>query len=186
MQSFGLQTLLQFIAVGVLMPPMLVVLCGSGFMYGRIAQYFRPSSRDMQRIETITHSPMYTHLSETLNGATTIRAFGHERRFRQANLALVDKCTYAWMMLQLLNEWLSIRLHIVSVTTMASLCVMVMLMRSWVNVGLVSLAIFYSASWGAPPRVLLLAACFTPPHYCVFAVQPWRCCTTCSGRCRSR
>ena len=40
--------------------------------------YYLSSSatRDLQRLEAVSRSPIYTQFSETLNGLSTIRAFG--------------------------------------------------------------------------------------------------------------
>ena len=57
-------------------------------------------------METIAHSPLYSHLSETLQGVASIRAYGNAqvRRFARINTVYIDKSTDAWFMFQLCNE----------------------------------------------------------------------------------
>ena len=55
-------------------------------------------------METIAHSPLYTHLSETMTGVESIRAYGDEERFVKINALYLDKSTNAWFILQLCNE----------------------------------------------------------------------------------
>ncbi|KAJ8954552.1 hypothetical protein NQ318_000786, partial [Aromia moschata] len=51
------------------------------FYYLRVV--FLATSRDIKRVESVTRSPIYTHLSASLQGLTTIRAFGAEEVLRR-------------------------------------------------------------------------------------------------------
>ena len=55
-----------------------VVPLVSGFLY--IANYYLRSSRELKRLESICRSPVFSHMSETINGLDTIRS-----RKRQAD-----------------------------------------------------------------------------------------------------
>ncbi|XP_043470090.1 probable multidrug resistance-associated protein lethal(2)03659 [Leptopilina heterotoma] len=50
-----------------------------GFIFYVFKEIFIKTSRSVKRLEGITRSPVVNHLSATLNGLTTIRAFGAER-----------------------------------------------------------------------------------------------------------
>ena len=55
------------------------------------------STRDLQRLEAVTRSPIFTQFSETLSGLSTIRAFGRTAQFEKASVALVaanTQCFY--------------------------------------------------------------------------------------------
>uniref|UniRef100_A0A665WHL2 Multidrug resistance-associated protein 4 n=1 Tax=Echeneis naucrates TaxID=173247 RepID=A0A665WHL2_ECHNA len=52
------------------------------FLYLR--RYFLQTSRDVKRLESTTRSPVFSHLSSSLQGLWTIRAFGAEERFQKA------------------------------------------------------------------------------------------------------
>jgi len=47
-------------------------------------QYYRYTSRELQRLDSISRSPIYTHFSETLNGIDSVRAYGATERFIRA------------------------------------------------------------------------------------------------------
>ena len=85
------------------------------WLYNRIAFYYRQSSRELQRLDSISKSPVYQSFSEVLAGATTIRAFGPAlaRRFEEKNAAMLDRnirCSFAS---QTANRWLAIRLEFI-------------------------------------------------------------------------
>lgn len=55
-------------------PPLLVV-------YFFIQRYYIPTARELQRIESITRSPIYSKFGEALNGVPTIRAYRKEQHY---------------------------------------------------------------------------------------------------------
>ncbi|KAJ8983678.1 hypothetical protein NQ317_003466 [Molorchus minor] len=72
----GLNVLFVSLVIGSLNPwtllPTLVILVI--FYFLRLV--YLATSRDIKRVESVSRSPMYTHLSASLQGLTTIRAFG--------------------------------------------------------------------------------------------------------------
>ncbi|XP_072387987.1 ATP-binding cassette sub-family C member 4-like isoform X2 [Diabrotica undecimpunctata] len=57
---------------------------------------FLVSSRNIKRVEAVTRSPMYTHLNTSLQGITTIRAFGAQKLLINEFDRLQDKYTAAF------------------------------------------------------------------------------------------
>jgi ABC-type multidrug transport system fused ATPase/permease subunit len=48
------------------------------------------SSVELKRLESVSRSPIFQHFGETLNGVSTIRAYGDEQRFIRENLRKVN------------------------------------------------------------------------------------------------
>ena len=44
-------------------------------------RYYVTSTRQIKRLEAISKSPIFSHFGETLNGISTIKAFGVQNRF---------------------------------------------------------------------------------------------------------
>jgi ATP-binding cassette, subfamily C (CFTR/MRP), member 1 len=70
------------------------------FIYYKIQQYYRPVSRDLQRLDCLSRSPIFAHFSETLNGVATLRAFNKQQQCMQENTARIDDSNRAYYHLQ--------------------------------------------------------------------------------------
>ncbi|XP_054155693.1 multidrug resistance-associated protein 1-like [Oppia nitens] len=72
------------------------------------------TSLQLKRLESISRSPIYSHLGETLNGVSSIRAYDCMDRFIRESDNRIDnntKCLYPYIVA---NSWLLIRLQVLS------------------------------------------------------------------------
>lgn len=94
----------------------LVPLVPIAMIYMRIQKWFRKTSTELQRINSIANSPIFADFSQTLSGTSTIRAFGEEQRFFKQCMSSFDTMNASYIMIQLANYWLSLRLDILGGT----------------------------------------------------------------------
>lgn len=90
-----------------LLPSALLVLLGPWLVGGFLA-----CTRDMQRIEATSTSPLYNYFQQALSGIVTIRAFGAEPRLLESMLDAVDLYQSLWWAVCTMEVWLSFRSQI--------------------------------------------------------------------------
>ncbi|CAG2180102.1 unnamed protein product, partial [Oppiella nova] len=73
------------------------------------------SARDIKRLEGLTRSPVYSHVSTTLNGLASIRAYGAQQAFRDQYYTYQNDHSATWFVflgasrtLGLLADWLCV------------------------------------------------------------------------------
>ena len=90
----------------------LVPLVPIGYIYYLIQKWFRKTSTELQRINSIANSPIFADFSQTLSGTSSIRAYGEEKRFFQRCKDSFDDMNVSYLLVQLTNYWLGLRLDI--------------------------------------------------------------------------
>ncbi|QQP36454.1 ATP-binding cassette transporter sub-family C member 9, partial [Caligus rogercresseyi] len=79
-------------------------------IYWWLQHFYRRSSRELQRLDSITRAPVLSHFADTLSGLITVRAFGEENRFINELCEKVDTNTSAFLILQSGCRWLGVYL----------------------------------------------------------------------------
>ncbi|CAH0557608.1 unnamed protein product [Brassicogethes aeneus] len=74
--QIGLTLLGIIIVVAVVNPLLMIPTCLIGVVFYLLRIFYLRTSRNVKRLEGITRSPVFSHLNASLNGLTTIRAFG--------------------------------------------------------------------------------------------------------------
>lgn len=125
-------------------PIFLVVVVPVFILYYFIQRYYIPTSRQLKRISSRTRSPIYVHFSETVTGASTIRAYGVEQRFVQASEAKVDYNLGFVYAAFASNRWLGFRLELLGAFIVMAAALFAVLGRGVITGGLVGLSISYA------------------------------------------
>ncbi|GAB4858401.1 Multidrug resistance-associated protein 7 [Ancistrocladus abbreviatus] len=113
----------------------------------RLQRYYFASAKELMRINGTTKSLVANHLAESVAGAMTIRAFEEEDRFFAKNLDLIDTNASPFFHSFAANEWLILRLEMLSATVLSSaaLC-MVLLPPGTFSSGFIGMALSYGLS----------------------------------------
>ncbi|KAJ1773796.1 Transporter of the ATP-binding cassette (ABC) [Coemansia sp. RSA 1813] len=116
-------------------------------IYWVIGILYLTTSREVKRFESVTKSPIYTQFGETLNGVSTIRAYGQEARFQKTNYRKVDENIRSFIYMWGANRWLSIRVDLVGalVSFMAGLLALTATRR--MDAGLAGLSLTYALNF---------------------------------------
>jgi ABC-type multidrug transport system fused ATPase/permease subunit len=90
----------------------LVPLVPLGYVYFLVQKWFRKTSTELQRINSVANSPIFADFSQTLSGTSTIRAYGEENRFFDQCKSSFDTMNASYILVQLANFWLGLRLDV--------------------------------------------------------------------------
>ncbi|XP_031495021.1 ABC transporter C family member 10-like [Nymphaea colorata] len=141
--------------------PVLFVAIPIIYISSRLQRYYFASSRELMRINGITKSIVANHLSESMSGAMTIRAFKAEDRFFSKALELIDKNASPFFHNFAAIEWLIQRLEALSaVVLLSSAFAMLMLPSGTFSPGFIGMALSYGLSLNGS---LVMCA----EHFCV-------------------
>ncbi|KAL2171894.1 hypothetical protein VTG60DRAFT_1281 [Thermothelomyces hinnuleus] len=81
-------------------------------LYVAVAREYITAAREVKRINSVSHSPIYDQFSSVLSGLSTIRAFHRTRSYMDRMYALIDNSSKATWMLQLSTRWMAFRMGV--------------------------------------------------------------------------
>ena len=90
----------------------LILLVPMGYMYYVLQKWFRKTSTELQRVTNVANSPIFADFSQTLSGTSTIRAYGVQNGFFEKCKHSFNTMNSAYILVQLVNFWLSLRLDV--------------------------------------------------------------------------
>jgi ABC-type multidrug transport system fused ATPase/permease subunit len=110
---------LTLLVVVLFLEPLMLIILSPVFAYYFVTQKaFRPTSREVQRLESTTRSPVLALLAESLTGIDTIRASSLSSSFDARFARLLETNGRAAYSLVCANRWLGIRLEMVGALIM--------------------------------------------------------------------
>lgn len=110
----------------------------------RLPQFYRCTSRELTRLTSISNSPIFANLTETLSGVSTLRAFGAGARFSAKNLELLTANVRVYWVSILANRWLALHLQVVGNMVMVSVAACAVALRHYLDPNLLGLALTYA------------------------------------------
>ncbi|XP_036946537.1 multidrug resistance-associated protein 4-like isoform X2 [Acanthopagrus latus] len=127
-------------------PLILVPVVPLVFVFLYLRRFYLHTSRDIKRLESTTRSPVFSHLSSSLQGLWTIRALRAEERLKKAFDAHQDLHSEAWFLFLMTSRWFALRLDSICslFITMATFgCI---LLRDGLEAGEVGLVLTYAVT----------------------------------------
>ncbi|XP_024398184.1 uncharacterized protein [Physcomitrium patens] len=101
-------------------------------------------SRELKRLDGLSRSPMYAHLSQTLQGIASVRAFGAQKRMHDRFLAMIDANHRAFILFVHSSRWLGVRLDLATSMAVATASLLVVLLRNSISPGLAGVVLVQS------------------------------------------
>jgi ABC-type multidrug transport system fused ATPase/permease subunit len=115
-----LATIMSVIVLILLVHPyILVALFPLVALYYRVTKYSRYSSRDLQRLENITKTPIFVGFSEVMSGLSSIRAFDLTDHFGARCERVVDVNNAVALIASCAEKWLALRLDVLAAALVA-------------------------------------------------------------------
>ncbi|KAJ3381657.1 hypothetical protein HDU84_004921 [Entophlyctis sp. JEL0112] len=104
---------------------------------------YRANARELKRLDALTRSPLYAHVSESITGVSTIRAYREETRFISKTYSLIDQNNIPYYLQTTGARWLGVRLEMIGNMFILFTAIYGVIARYTVNPSLVGLALSY-------------------------------------------
>ncbi|XP_038064939.1 multidrug resistance-associated protein 4-like [Patiria miniata] len=144
--EISLSAIANVILISIFNPFCLVFTLPIGVVFQFTRKYYLASSRDVKRLEAIARSPVFSHLSATLTGLSTVRAFKAQQRFTEDFDGYLDGHTRAWFLFLSAARWFGVQLDflcVLFVTGVSLACVFAADLLD-LNSGIVGLSLTYA------------------------------------------
>ena len=125
-------------------PEFLYVIIPLFIVYFLVQRYYIKSSRQLKRLESINKSPIFSHFTESINGAVTIRAFKQSQRFILESETRVAENVRSNYYNYASNRWLAVRIETLGNLIIFFAALFAILNRKTLSPGLAGLSISYS------------------------------------------
>ncbi|CAD6185500.1 unnamed protein product [Caenorhabditis auriculariae] len=114
--------------------------------YYFVLRFYVSTSRQLKRLESASRSPIYSHFQESIQGASSIRAYGVVDKFVTESENRVDENLATYYPSIVANRWLAVRLELVGNLIVLSAALFAVLFRDspGLSAGLVGLSVSYA------------------------------------------
>uniref|UniRef100_A0A672NT23 ABC-type glutathione-S-conjugate transporter n=1 Tax=Sinocyclocheilus grahami TaxID=75366 RepID=A0A672NT23_SINGR len=121
-----------------------VIILPMAFLYGFIQSFYVATSCQLRRLESVSRSPIYTHLNETVQGASVIRAFNEQSRFIMGANHKVDHNQTAYFPRFVATRWLGVNLELLGNGIVLAASILSVMAKGTLSPGMVGLAVSHS------------------------------------------
>ncbi|CAD8049904.1 unnamed protein product [Paramecium sonneborni] len=116
------------IGIIILFPWLIFIIIIELLTFRWLQKYFRKSNRDLKRIQSTNEGKIISHLTETIEGLRTIRAFEKQQYFIQKYIIKLTESICSSVNSRRVSCWLSVRLHLLSNLIFLAVSITIILM----------------------------------------------------------
>ncbi|XP_066924409.1 multidrug resistance-associated protein 1-like [Clytia hemisphaerica] len=113
-------------------------------LYIIVQRIYVKSSRQLKRIISINQSPIFNHFMESINGASTIRAFGKVDEFIDENHRRIDKLQSAYLTSVACDRWMILNVKMLGNFVAFFAALFCILEKGKISPGILGLCVSYA------------------------------------------
>lgn len=121
------------IVLSIILPVFLAIAAGVLLLYIWTGMYYRPSARELRRLNNLLRSRIYEHFDESLSGLPVLKAFGVVERFVDDNAHRIDTENKAYWLSVAAMRWLNLRLDLYGVILVLGTGLLAVGLRDTIN-----------------------------------------------------
>merc|ERR1711871_1761696 len=121
------------VLISAITPMFLFLLPVIAYIYRSAQRYYIKTARELKRLDSISRSPIFATFGETLDGLSTIRAYGADKDFMTKNYDLLDRNQTCYFLTFTANCWLGLRLELVGNIIVFGACMFAVMNHSTSN-----------------------------------------------------
>ncbi|NXV31721.1 MRP3 protein, partial [Rissa tridactyla] len=125
-------------------PLFAVVIVPLAILYFFVQRFYVATSRQLKRLESVSRSPIYSHFSETVSGASVIRAYRRVKSFVDISDLKMDENQKSYYPGIVSNRWLGVRVEFVGNCIVLFAALFAVISKNSLNAGLVGLSVSYA------------------------------------------
>ncbi|NXW34750.1 MRP3 protein, partial [Phaetusa simplex] len=125
-------------------PLFAVVIVPLAILYFFVQRFYVATSRQLKRLESVSRSPIYSHFSETVSGASVIRAYRRVKSFVDISDLKMDENQKSYYPGIVSNRWLGVRVEFVGNCIVLFVALFAVMSKNSLNAGLVGLSVSYA------------------------------------------